>query len=204
MTAASGAGGHPPPSISYPALLARRRTELAEELERIALKAGPLVWEVGSGHGHFLTAYATAHPEKICIGIDLASDRIARAHRKRDRAKLPHLHFIRAEARFFLDVLPPAVRFDTVFVLFPDPWPKLRHHKHRILQPEFLAATAARAKPGCRLYFRTDHRPYFEDARKAVSESANWQLVDEPWLFEFVTVFQSRAPVHHSLVARRG
>lgn len=190
------------PTKEYQALLGKRRTELADQLSQIPLEGAPLVWEVGSGHGHFLTAYAETHPEKTCIGIDIASDRVARAVRKRERARLPNLFFIRAEARFFLDALPSAARVREIFVLFPDPWPKLRHHKHRILQPEFLTAAAARAGLGCRLFFRTDHRPYFEDAQKAVLAHASWQLVDEPWPFEFVTVFQSRAPVHDSLVAR--
>jgi tRNA (guanine-N7-)-methyltransferase len=186
---------------AYSALTAERRQEIREKLDPILSKNATFLLEVGSGHGHFLTAYAAAHPEKICIGIDLVSERIERARRKRDRAALQNLHFIRAEARLFLEALPTNARVSEVFILFPDPWPKSRHHKHRILQPAFLAALAERATPDCRLYFRTDHRPYFDHARATVRESPHWTLLEAPWPFEFETVFQSRAEQHDSFVA---
>ena len=160
------------------------------------------IWEIGCGHGHFLTAYAQTHPDEVCIGIDIVSERIGRAIRKRDRAKLTNLHFIHAEARLFLETLPDTAAFSRLFVLFPDPWPKLRHHKHRILQPDFLAAAAARAGEGARLYFRTDYQPYFNDVRATLSAHPDWLPTEEPWPFEHETVFQSRAEQYHSLVVK--
>jgi tRNA (guanine-N7-)-methyltransferase len=132
----------------------------------------------------------------------LVGERIERSERKRERAQLPNLHFIRAEARFFLDTLPAEARLTEVFILFPDPWPKARHHKHRILQPSFLTAVAARAEPGCRLYFRTDFDAYYSEAAATVQESAEWERVEGPWPFEFETVFQSRAESHQSIIAQ--
>jgi tRNA (guanine-N7-)-methyltransferase len=187
----------------YVSILEQRRATLRQQLESILPKtAADFVWEVGSGHGHFLTAYATANPDRLCIGIDLVGERIERAVRKRDRAKLPNLHFIRAEARLFLETLPAEARVGAVFVLFPDPWPKLRHNKHRIIQASFLTATASRAMPGCPLYFRTDFEPYFMAGRDVVAAHPNWEIADEPWPFEYATVFQQRADTFHSLVAR--
>jgi tRNA (guanine-N7-)-methyltransferase len=166
--------------------------------------ASLFVWEVGSGHGHFLAAYAAAHPGDICVGIDIASDRIARAERKRERARLANLHFVRADATDFLASMPEGTRFAAIFVLFPDPWPKRRHSKNRIMKPEFLAAAASRAEKGTRLYFRTDHEPYFREAAATVSAHASWKLSDPaPWPFEEPSVFQKRAVRHFSLVAMR-
>lgn len=164
--------------------------------------SGQFVLEVGAGHGHFLTAYAGAHPDRVCIGVDLIGERVERALKKRDRAKLANLHFVQAEARLFLETLPAQAQVTTVFVLFPDPWPKLRHNKHRIIQPSFLAAVAARAVSDCPLYFRTDFTPYHQAAREVIAADRHWQLTDEPWPFEFATVFQQRAESFHSLVAR--
>lgn len=187
----------------YAALLDERRQELRPALERIlAPNGGRFLWEVGSGHGHFLTAYAAHHPEKTCIGIDLVSERVERADRKRQRAGLANLHFLRAEARLFLQALPAGARITEVFILFPDPWPKLRHHKHRVLQPEFLSQLAAHAAPRCRIYFRTDHHPYFESAAAVVRGASRWELLAAPWPFEFETVFQSRAKRHDSFIAQ--
>lgn len=189
---------------AHAAVLDERRADVQSQLAAILHGAsGPLVWEIGSGHGHFLTAYAAAHPDRTCIGVDQESARVERAIRKRDRAQLPNLHFVRSEAKLFLEALPAETCFDHVFVLFPDPWPKSRHHKHRLIQIEFLQALARHAAPSCTFCFRTDHAAYFASARLAVAESRGWKLSDEPWPFEFETVFQNRAASFESLVARR-
>jgi hypothetical protein len=130
-------------------------------------------------------------------------DRIVLGTRKRDRAKLPHLHFIHAEARLFLEILPAAATISTVFILFPDPWPNNRHHKNRIIQPGFLSAAARKMTHDGLLCFRTDHQPYFEHAFLQVSKHPEWTPTPEAWPFEFTTVFQSRASQYHSLIARR-
>ena len=99
--------------------------------------------------------------------------------------------------------LPDAARFSAIYVLFPDPWPKKRHHKHRLLQPPMIAEIAARSIPGARIYFRTDHEPYFLAARAVLEASPAWSLADEPWPFEVPTVFQERVRRYFSLVAVR-
>jgi tRNA (guanine-N7-)-methyltransferase len=161
-------------------------------------------WEVGSGHGHFLTAYSKAHPDQICIGIDIMSERVGRANRKRERARLANLHFIRADAEDFLAVLPEGSRFNSIFVLFPDPWPKRRHHKNRVVNPGFLSGVASRCAKGAFLYFRTDHEPYFLDVSAMVRDHGDWREHDEKALpLEEPTVFQKRAQGHFTLVAKR-
>lgn len=160
------------------------------------------VLEVGCGHGHFLTAFAELHRERLCLGLDIIAERIERATRKKNRARLTNLHFFHASAEDFLATLPEKARFSAVFVLFPDPWPKRRHHKNRLMQPDFLAQIAERAGQGMRLYFRTDDTDYFAAATTTVREHPTWEIVDEPWAFEFETVFQQRAPGFQSLVAR--
>jgi tRNA (guanine-N7-)-methyltransferase len=186
----------------FQAVLAQRRAGLVSFLENALRSARSFVWEVGCGHGHFLTAYAQAHPDEVCIGVDIAGDRIARALRKRDRAKLPRLHFVQGDARLFLEAIPGPVAISSVYILFPDPWPKLRHHKHRILQPRFLHQLRERVGDNARLYFRTDYAPYFEDARITLQEAPDWQITGGPWPFEHETVFQQRAESHFSLIAK--
>lgn len=161
-----------------------------------------LTLEIGCGHGHFFAAYSQAHPGEHCIGLDILEDRIIRAKRKAQRAKLANLAFFHAEARLFLEALPADVRFDRIFILFPDPWPKRRHHKNRIIQPEFLKSLAARAGEHTRLHFRTDFEPYYRDALAVFTAHPDWQPVAEPWPFEYETVFQSRADSYHSCTVR--
>ena len=192
-----------PTSASYNEVISLRRNFLRDYSAEKLPTNKQFVWEIGCGHGHFLTAYAQLHPEHTCIGVDIESSRIERACRKRDRSALSNLHFVHGDARLFLEVLPEAAKFAAIFILFPDPWPKLRHHKHRIMQPDFLTAVARRAGDDTRVYFRTDYEPYFSDTQSILHKHPDWEIVNEPWLFEHETVFQNRAKHYHSLVARR-
>ena len=192
---------NPARTAEHLARLEQRREALRAQLGGILAASPRFVWEIGCGHGHFLTAYAQAHPAALCVGIDIVRERIERAERKRVRAKRDNLHFLLAEAEMFLEVLPGNSTPSDIFVLFPDPWPKQRHHKHRILQADFLGRLARRAGQGSRLYFRTDHDPYFQAVMEVLRAHRNWRIVDEKWPFEELTVFQARAPVYQSLIA---
>jgi tRNA (guanine-N7-)-methyltransferase len=196
-----GCTSMPRRSAAYLAVMEQRRATLRDQLAPVFRTRSDFAWELGCGHGHFLTAYALANPDKLCVGIDIVGERIERALRKRDRARLENLFFVHAEARLFLETLPSAVVFTDLFILFPDPWPKLRHRKHRILQSDFLSAIAQRSTDSSHLCFRTDFRPYFDDAHALVETHPDWKLTSVPWPFEFKTVFQSRAPDYHSFVA---
>jgi len=186
------------------AITESRLAELRERLIPLLKTELPITLEIGSGHGHFLTAYAQAHPEKFCIGIDLLPDRLARSERKSTRAGLPNIAWLRADVNLFINALPANTRLAEIFLLFSDPWPKRRHWKNRVLQPEFLTALAARAGEGARFCFRTDHDPYFAQAQSFTAGHPDWLLAaEEPWPFELATVFQQRADGHQSFIARR-
>ncbi len=192
------------PDPAYLARLAERRESLRAEVARLLPPQAHFIWEIGCGHGHFLTAYAQTHPETCCIGIDINLDRVRRATKKRDRAGLDRLHFVRAEAHLFLEVLPPVAMVSAIYLIFPDPWPKKRHHKYRLLQAEFLHAVAQRAGQGTPLFFRTDHAPYFTAVELLLRKHPDWRSIgDQPWPFELATVFQQKASSFQSLVAIR-
>lgn len=186
--------------------IARRRAELRAAVAAVLPVSRAVVWEIGCGHGHFLVRYAEVFPDKYCIGVDVRLDRLERGDRKLHRAGLGNCHFLRTEAREFLLALPAGVTLEEVWVLFPDPWPKARHHKNRLLTPAFFEAVAARAGQGARFYFRTDHAEYFREVADGFAAGLvpTWRLVPgAPWPLEQETVFQARAPSYHSLVAIR-
>ncbi len=189
-------------TAAYVAKISDRQTTLRAAGAAALSGVNACVLEIGCGHGHFLTAYAAAHADKTCLGLDIISERIDRANRKKNRARLTNVHFLHASADDFLATMPENTRFSDVFVLFPDPWPKRRHHKNRLMQNEFLSQIARRAGQGMRLYFRTDDADYFAAASAVVREHPVWTVTDEPWAFEYETVFQQRASGFHSLVAR--
>ncbi|EDY84211.1 Putative methyltransferase superfamily [Verrucomicrobiia bacterium DG1235] len=181
-----------------------RRNDLEEKLAELFPCETKLSLEIGCGHGHWLVDYAAGHPEKSCLGVDLIQDRVSRAGRKRDRAKLGNVQFVKGEAFEVIDLLPAHVRLSEVFILFPDPWPKKRHWKNRIFRHAFLSELAKRCDSGVRCHFRTDYEPYFEWATEVVAEEALWRRDEEiDWPFEKETVFQRRADSFQSMIIVR-
>lgn len=191
----------PVPRSEFAKVLDSRRRELENTLAPLLPRGREIVCELGAGHGHFLTAYAQTHPNEFCLGVDILEDRVARALRKRDRAALPNLHFLQAEATLLLSTLPDTAVIQRTFVLFPDPWPKTRHHKHRLIQRDFLSLLRSRSKIGTELFFRSDHLDAFESARNHVLAHSSWRMCERSWPFEFETVFQKRAPHYYSFCA---
>lgn len=200
---------HPPSSAetltvfgaAFLSQVAARQAALRTINQEILAGRNAFVLEIGCGHGHMLSAYAAAHPHKLCIGIDIIADRIDRANRKKNRARLTNLHFLHASAEDFIPALPSHLFISELFVLFPDPWPKRRHHKNRLLQPDFLTELRPRVASDSRLYFRTDDSSYFSAVEDTIKAHPNWTETKDPWAFEHVTVFQDRALSHQSLVA---
>lgn len=163
-----------------------------------------ITFELGCGHGHWLAAYAAAHPTEFCVGIDLITHRVERSVRKQTLGKLANVTFLKAEATEFLDALPATVTLGKIFILYPDPWPKKKHHKNRFINPENLARLAAHADPGARLHFRTDDADYHAWTREHLAAHPAWQLVDDvPWPFERTTFFEERMKDKRDLVAQR-
>jgi tRNA (guanine-N7-)-methyltransferase len=186
-------------------ILENRRRELTAILESLVKAHPTITLELGCGHGHFLTAYAGAHSEEFCLGIDRQGNRITRSLRKQGRADLPNLRFVRAEVRQFLDCLPREMRLARIFVLFPDPWPKRRHLKNRMLGPSMLAKLAQHATVGAKLFMRTDDFDYLEWVEANLSENMAWRIDPEAvWPFEWETVFQQKARSYRSLSAVTG
>lgn len=186
---------------------ATREARLAELRPRIAAELGGrkvITLELGCGHGHFLDGYSTAHPDEFCIGIDLRSKRIEKGERKHSRGGQTNLAFMKAEASEFIDALPEDVSLGKIFFLFPDPWPKKRHFRYRMLRTDMLDRLAKRAPAGALLHFRSDHTEYFQWAIDHLNEHPSWRI--EPsiaWPFERETFFSQLLPVYQSMVARR-
>ncbi|MFZ5670659.1 MAG: tRNA (guanosine(46)-N7)-methyltransferase TrmB [Pseudomonadota bacterium] len=118
------------------------------------------VWlEIGFGGGEHLAGQARRAPDILMIGVEPFLNGVASALRHIDEAGLTNVRVHQGDAREVVARLPDA-GLDRVFILFPDPWPKARHHKRRIVQPDFLEALARVLKPGGRLRFATDWADY--------------------------------------------
>jgi tRNA (guanine-N7-)-methyltransferase len=139
----------------------------------------PVELEIGMGKGTFLTEQAKARPDVNFFGIEwarwfwrYASDRLRRNGCQNART-------VRAEAGYFLAEFVPPGSVAVLHVYFPDPWPKARHHKRRLIQPKFMPLVERVLAPGGRLQVVTDHQGYFEEnIEPSVRGAAGLQVVD--------------------------
>lgn len=179
-----------------------RKAEISKYFKKCMPAQAKILFEAGCGHGHWLTSYAMKNPKQFCLGIDLIAGRVDKANKKKEKRNLNNLHFIKAELGEFLDVLPKEITFEAVVFLFPDPWPKARHHKKRMIQRPLLEKLASRMEQGGRFYFRTDNHSYFDWTIEHLNESKIWKIQEEAdWLHEESTYFQNLMDAYFSVVA---
>lgn len=116
--------------------------------------------EIGFGMGDALVTMAKMHPERDYLGIDVYRPGIGHLLLQIKLAQLTNVRVIWADAAAVLqDYLPPH-SLDAVYLFFPDPWPKKRHHKRRLVQPDFVTLLANRMKSGSNLHLATDWEHY--------------------------------------------
>ena len=120
-----------------------------------------LCMEIGFGGGEHLAAQAMAHPEAGYIGCEPFLDGVAKLLAIIQQQQLTNIRLWPEDVRLLLERLPDAT-LDKVFILFPDPWPKLRHHKRRLINAALLDMLARTLKPGGELLLATDHAGYAE------------------------------------------
>jgi tRNA (guanine-N7-)-methyltransferase len=138
----------------------------------------PVELEIGIGKGTFITEQARARPEVNFFGIEwarwfwrYASDRLRRHNCVNART-------VRAEANFFLTEFVASDSISVLHIYFPDPWPKARHHKRRLIQPPFLKLVERVLTPGGRLQVVTDHQGYFEENIDPAIRGSALKIVD--------------------------
>ena len=125
--------------------------------------AGETWLEIGFGGGEHLAEQAQRHPDVRIVGAEPFLNGVASALRHIDERGLANVRLHQGDAREVLAALPDA-SLARIFILFPDPWPKARHHKRRLVQPEVVADLARVLKPGGRLRFATDWADYADRA----------------------------------------
>jgi tRNA (guanine-N7-)-methyltransferase len=125
-------------------------------------RTAPLVLEIGCGMGEATAAMAAADPERDYLGVDVHTPGLGNLLLLAEEGGLANLRAARGDAVELLrDLMKPA-SLDAVHVFFPDPWPKAKHHKRRIIRPDVVALIRERLRPGGSLRCATDWAPYAE------------------------------------------
>lgn len=142
--------------------------------------AQPLEVELGCGDASFLAEYARRHPVTNFLGVERLLGRIKKLDRKGRLAGLTNLRGVRIESAYFLQYLLPAQCAVAVHIYFPDPWPKKKHHRHRLINAAFPALARRVLQPGGVVYVRTDDQDYFTQMTEVFGAATEFEAVATP------------------------
>jgi tRNA (guanine-N7-)-methyltransferase len=158
----------------------------------------PLILEIGFGGGEHLVAQAAAHPEARFIGVEPFLNGVASCLRHIEESGVANVRLHQGDARDVITRLPDA-SLDLCYILFPDPWPKARHHKRRLIQLAFLDELARALKPGAELRFATDWADYASWTLEHLTRDARFAWLAEraddwrkPWPGHVTTRYESK------------
>lgn len=160
--------------------------------------------DLGCGKGSFTAELARIYPEKTIFGADIKIDRLRKMLNKAKQNKSDNLHGLYCLAWELIAAQSPDQYFDRIHVLCPDPWPKDKHRRNRLLSSEFLASLCSKIKTGGTLHLATDDIPYFEWMKTVTSQApyllAESELIDDVRHIQtdFEREFAKEGkPVHH-------
>ncbi len=147
-------------------------------------RAAPLILEIGFGMGDATAAIAAASPQLDFLGIEVHPPGVGALLRRIEARGLHNLRIVQHDAVAVLEHMLAPASLAGAMVFFPDPWPKKRHHKRRLIQPPVVALLASRLVPGATLHLATDWAPYAQQMLDVLSA--------EPLLVNTVEGFAAR------------
>ena len=130
------------------------------DLDRVFGRAAPKILEIGFGMGETTAAIAQQHPENDYLGVEVHTPGVGSLLARIAELGLRNVRIVHHDAVEVLERMIVPASLDGVNVFFPDPWPKKRHHKRRLIQPPFVTLLASRMKPGALLHACTDWEDY--------------------------------------------
>lgn len=148
------------------------------EKEEISRGGRPLEVDLGCGDGSFLMGMAEHFPEREFLGLERLLGRVRKVCKKATRRGLENARVLRLESRYFIEWLCPKETISRLHLLCPDPWPKMRHHRRRLVQIEFLEAARCALVPGGEFLFMTDHEEYFHWVEEKVEEFGKFERLE--------------------------
>lgn len=138
----------------------------------------PLEVDLGCGDGSFLMDMAGHYPERDFLGVERLLGRVRKVCKKLTRRDLTNCRVLRLESRYTVEWLLPQASISRLHLLCPDPWPKFKHHRRRLVQQEFLQAVWDALIPGGEFLFMTDHEEYFIWAEEKVAAFGKFERLE--------------------------
>ncbi|QOJ23117.1 MAG: tRNA (guanosine(46)-N7)-methyltransferase TrmB [Gammaproteobacteria bacterium] len=140
------------------------------DLDRVFGRQVPKILEIGFGMGESTAAIAKSHPENDYLGIEVHTPGVGSLLNQIEQHGLTNLRIIQHDAVAVLQHMLPAACLDGIHIFFPDPWPKARHHKRRLIQPALVTRLCSHLKPGGYLHAATDWEDYAEQILHVLSQ----------------------------------
>jgi tRNA (guanine-N7-)-methyltransferase len=147
------------------------------DVEVIFPRKAPLEVDLGCGDGAFLVEIATLHPERNFLGVERLPGRVATACRRITRARLGNARILLLENSYAVGRLLPPGSVRSFHLLFPDPWPKRRHARRRLVTKNFFADIHQALEPNGELRVATDQRDYFVEIERLAAQTAQFHPV---------------------------
>jgi tRNA (guanine-N7-)-methyltransferase len=143
------------------------------DLEAVFGRKAPKILEIGFGMGETTARIAAEHPENDYLGVEVHIPGVGALLKRIDELALTNIRVIRHDAVEVVNAMLAPASLAGIHLFFPDPWPKKRHHKRRLLQPAFAELLASRLAPGGYLHAATDWQEYAEHMLATLSQVAS-------------------------------
>lgn len=140
----------------------------------------PLEVDLGAGDGSYTLSLAEHYPERNFLAVERLLGRVSKICRRSKEMGLTNLKVLRLESAYTAEWLLPRHSVSRLHLVCPDPWPKAKHHRRRMIQNEFLETVTNLLVPGGVFIFKTDHDEYFEWAEEYVTAFPKLQITDFP------------------------
>ena len=173
-----------------------------EELKNILPKTHPIL-DIGFGSGETTAFISKQKPETFVLGAEVYLSGIGSLLSKVSEDSLENIRILNSDIAPFLEEKVSDNFFELILMFYPDPWPKRKHHKRRLINKDFIDLLNSKIRPEGIFYFKTDWSHYFQEVQKIVSKDKKWAVLEKKDLKNYLidlpqTSFESKA-----LVAKR-
>jgi|TARA_B100001287_G_C22652050_1_gene515725 tRNA (guanine-N7-)-methyltransferase len=173
-----------------------------EELKNILPNTHPIL-DIGFGSGETTAYISKQKPETFVLGAEVYLSGIGSLLSKASEDSLENIRILNSDIAPFLEEKVSDNFFELILMFYPDPWPKRKHHKRRLINKDFIDLLNSKIRPEGIFYFKTDWSHYFQEVQKIVSKDKKWAVLEKKDLKNYLidlpqTSFESKA-----LVAKR-
>ncbi|MFZ5807197.1 MAG: tRNA (guanosine(46)-N7)-methyltransferase TrmB [Verrucomicrobiota bacterium] len=141
--------------------------------------SNPVEIDLGAGDGGFILAEAARRPEINFVAVERLLGRARKIAKRAVRENKQNVRVLRLESHYFLKWMCLPASIQAIHILFPDPWPKRKHHPRRLIQPDFIQSAHQALQPGGIARFTTDHADYFAWTCRLWNQAEGWEILGE-------------------------